>query len=911
MDEPFNPYYKWLGIPLRDQPADHYRLLGIERFEPDPEVISHAADQRMAHIKSLSSGKYARMTQELLNEISAARVCLLNPESKAAYDAALWQRVESERLAAAQAHGAPFPLPAQPLGPVFAQPVHAPHPAVAVAPAAKQPGLLTRLSGQLGLPAPILGALALGTGLIVVVLVMVMTRPEPETVAESEPSVQSGMSEAGTPDTNTPPSKPSGLVAPGVGSAGLKVADPPAATPKKPSAGTKTGSAKAEASAEKPSEAPASKSSPETTPLPGDDARATPPNPPPHGNEDAGTGKMPAMPEGEVVPAATRSPEETSPHSAGEMRPAKAPVPDRDAQAKAEKQIRQMYRPDEVTEIPKRVELSKRLLTVATETQDDPAARFVLMRMAWLMAAEVGQLDRALEIIDQMGALYDADTLEYKTDVLERANKAAGTGPQALAFNQQLAEITLALTDIAIREDDYRAAARMLDEVALPAARRTKDRQLIADVTKRKDQLKRLKDEAAHLEKALATLNENDDDPEANLVVGRWHCLAKGQWDDGLARLAQGSDQALAGLARQDLQAPTAAPQQVELGDAWAKQADAYAAAGKETEAANLRARAAFWYRRALPSLAGLSRDRVAKYLSETAAGAPGDARPHYVLEFDGRQSHAIVPFGYDGTVPITIEAIVLPLALTAAGGQAPSVGTVIGNLDQANSSGLAIWYNFGNWNLNFGEVQRSPRGSEMSRLVRVGVRSGVLARNVNPTWTHVAAVFDLRQLRLYVNGELEASQAVTGRHKPTTKYPFVIGATVTSADASTGQLSLENHFRGLIKAVRISGTARYTDSFKPPSQLTRDDVHTHLLLVFDKGTGDVVEDTSGRKLKIPMPKGRGRAVTTIAQIVHAKWVQENGAEEPTKPAPNPLRPSPVVPDPASSKPPAEPAREP
>jgi hypothetical protein len=43
----FDPYHKWLGIPPKDQPADHYRLLAIERFEADPEVIETAANVRM------------------------------------------------------------------------------------------------------------------------------------------------------------------------------------------------------------------------------------------------------------------------------------------------------------------------------------------------------------------------------------------------------------------------------------------------------------------------------------------------------------------------------------------------------------------------------------------------------------------------------------------------------------------------------------------------------------------------------------------------------------------------------------------------------------------------------------------------------------------------------------------------
>ena len=45
MAEAFDPYRKWLGIPVQDQPPNHYRLLGIELFEADPDVISNAADE--------------------------------------------------------------------------------------------------------------------------------------------------------------------------------------------------------------------------------------------------------------------------------------------------------------------------------------------------------------------------------------------------------------------------------------------------------------------------------------------------------------------------------------------------------------------------------------------------------------------------------------------------------------------------------------------------------------------------------------------------------------------------------------------------------------------------------------------------------------------------------------------------
>jgi len=44
MSTPFDAYYFWLAIPPKDQPPNHYRLLGVELFEENLDVIAAAAD---------------------------------------------------------------------------------------------------------------------------------------------------------------------------------------------------------------------------------------------------------------------------------------------------------------------------------------------------------------------------------------------------------------------------------------------------------------------------------------------------------------------------------------------------------------------------------------------------------------------------------------------------------------------------------------------------------------------------------------------------------------------------------------------------------------------------------------------------------------------------------------------------
>jgi hypothetical protein len=99
MGQAFNPYHKWLGIPPQEQPPNYYRLLGIAVFETDPDVIESAADQRMTHLRRYQTSQYAALSQRLLNEVATARVCLLNPTKRTAYDKQLQKTISVQTQA--------------------------------------------------------------------------------------------------------------------------------------------------------------------------------------------------------------------------------------------------------------------------------------------------------------------------------------------------------------------------------------------------------------------------------------------------------------------------------------------------------------------------------------------------------------------------------------------------------------------------------------------------------------------------------------------------------------------------------------------------------------------------------------------------------------------------------------------
>src|SRR5262245_51650576 len=68
----FDPYHHWLSIPPEQQPPNYYQLIGVAVFEDNREVISNAADLRMAYVRTFQLGKRSSESQQLLNELSAA-----------------------------------------------------------------------------------------------------------------------------------------------------------------------------------------------------------------------------------------------------------------------------------------------------------------------------------------------------------------------------------------------------------------------------------------------------------------------------------------------------------------------------------------------------------------------------------------------------------------------------------------------------------------------------------------------------------------------------------------------------------------------------------------------------------------------------------------------------------------------
>jgi hypothetical protein len=87
-------YKEWLGIPEGPRPPDHYALLRLVQFEDDPEKIRKYYKKLNAHVRKYATGQYSDESQDLLNELAKAMLCLTDAERKLEYDRGLGRVID-------------------------------------------------------------------------------------------------------------------------------------------------------------------------------------------------------------------------------------------------------------------------------------------------------------------------------------------------------------------------------------------------------------------------------------------------------------------------------------------------------------------------------------------------------------------------------------------------------------------------------------------------------------------------------------------------------------------------------------------------------------------------------------------------------------------------------------------------
>jgi hypothetical protein len=294
----------------------------------------------------------------------------------------------------------------------------------------------------------------------------------------------------------------------------------------------------------------------------------------------------------------------------GASQDTKPQAPSSTDRAKAEKEMRSRYKVQLAKPTPA---LAAQLALAGEQASEDPL-RFVLLETAVETAVQTAEPLVAARALRDLGKFFDFDTKSLRLKALKGLERTCQSPESGLA----LAATCSAFGEEAERQEDYDLAVQLHDD-SIRAMNRARDAVLkankadlgdwlfvLADYLKKKRDAENLQKEYSPVKTARATLTRNSNDPTANLVVGKFLCLSRRRWQEGLPFLTRCGDPTLSAMAEKDLAAAGQSGLALGLGDGWMNLAES-----ERTRKVDMQERAVFWYSQAWSTLQGENKDVV------------------------------------------------------------------------------------------------------------------------------------------------------------------------------------------------------------------------------------------------------------------------------------------------------------
>ncbi|MBN2294844.1 MAG: hypothetical protein JXM70_20615 [Pirellulales bacterium] len=587
----FDPYHQWLGIPPAEQPPDHYRLLGIRLFEDDLSVIENAADRQMTHLKTFQAGPHSADSQRLLNEVAAARVCLLNQEKRGDYDQQLHEALSRDET-----------------------PEH--EISLDATPTRSRKSRSNNL-----LIAAVLGM----ASLVVFVLVALLLTAEKN---EPAPPVDEQSVAVAEPVASDEPEQKIEPLDISILPPGAVYTDKPENDQTDSDTPDDTSEAPQSDSSNKPPVVRAdlskmakdwgeSDNKVDPTEDKADPESSSPQLPKPESPDDKSIGTAAPDPTMDPEPDQTLDPNKPEPVKS-EPKPQpkqKLSVPSPTRQKEIVKRMEAAYDFSAAKTASAQRTLAQRLYSDGLASGDSEGESFVLLNRSAELSAlglDAGGMFKALDAIFDC---YETDPLELNLKLLKRLMAAAKTSADILAIQQACKE----------RIDGYLDAGRFQEaldtaKATYQAASRLRNKDLRKQLLSWQQVLTKLQKDHQEFVLAQQKLTDTPNNANAALTVGRWHCFDRDDYAKGLPFLVEGSDSALAAVAKSELQltskAQAPSPDDlVALGDAWWKLTEK----AKGIDAVFFRLRSLYWYKLAQPHLSGLTKATIDKRLDSYA----------------------------------------------------------------------------------------------------------------------------------------------------------------------------------------------------------------------------------------------------------------------------------------------------
>ena len=293
----------------------------------------------------------------------------------------------------------------------------------------------------------------------------------------------------------------------------------------------------------------------------------------------------------------------------------KSPLPDEAKRTKAMALVEEIYQEEiaAATSADRKTALVKELLAAADVAGGNTVDRYALLERARLLAAGAGVAPPALKIVEMIAGEYQVDRVALRADTIQRLAACVASASDA----ERVARAAMVELPQWMAEGHFDAAG-VVARAAVEASGRCGDAALRRRALSWDSAAKQAAARLSEYQAAEKKLREQPDDAAASATAGRYLCLVRGDWEKGIPRLAKGSDQALRQLAERESQRPTGAAEQLALGSAWWKAAEAAESPARE----QMLLRAGAWYRTAQPELTGTLNGALIDRRLQELAGA-------------------------------------------------------------------------------------------------------------------------------------------------------------------------------------------------------------------------------------------------------------------------------------------------
>jgi serine/threonine protein kinase len=196
--------------------------------------------------------------------------------------------------------------------------------------------------------------------------------------------------------------------------------------------------------------------------------------------------------------------------------------------------------------------------------------------------------------------------------------------------------------------------------------------------------------------------------------------------------------------------------------------------------------------------------------VAATANGKPGMDG----LEMDGDNDYVVLPhMFFDARPPWTLEAIVWPVEIDPSNPQTGSPTGWTSLISAADAGSIGLESIGQRWAIEL-YAAGIPGAEWVDNYASAKAQIEVPLR----MWQHVAGVWDGKELRLYVDGQLQDTRRGVTYCTQLSNAPMFLGA--DPANLAFVEQVAEGFFHGRLRGARISHAVEYTDSFSPPERL-------------------------------------------------------------------------------------------